>query len=135
MRLHGPNGERGQVNMVIATPPDKHNRILTEPLCPRRCRAYARSHAAGRTHAGQRPQGMSLVTHEHHVQHTVDQLVNVTEGWRGDLLLDQVGALLGLHKTNWAIPMPTTFWRTPATYVVFPPPYTGGADVSRTNPT
>ena len=60
--------------------------------------------------------------------------VNVAEGSWIDLMLDQVGVWLGLHKTNWAIPMPTTFWEdTGDVVVVSPTPVRGGADMTRTN--
>ena len=72
---HSPDSERGQVNIIIATPPDKNNRILTEPRFPPEVPGVppVATPLVAPTQAND-PGGDVRVTHEHHVQHTVDQL-------------------------------------------------------------
>ncbi len=134
-RRHQADSTQGQVNMIIATPPDKYNRLATEPLHPPSVPGVPAvpTPLPEPTTADDR-QGMWLITHEHHIQHTVDQLVDVAEQSPVGVLLDAIGALFGLPKHQWAVPMPTTYWEdTGDVIVVAPPSYAGGADVGRTN--
>jgi hypothetical protein len=135
-RRHRQEPEEGHVTMMIATPPDKSNRLVTEPRTPpppkppRQPRPTPLQPPAAATDS----QGMWLVTREHHVQHTVDQEVAVAAVDIIGGLVDTVGSLLGLPDQHWIVPMPSTFWEdTGDVVVVAPPDYAGGADPDRSN--
>jgi hypothetical protein len=134
-RRHEAQTNKGQVTMIVATPPDKYNRLVTDPLYPPEIPDV--SPVPTPLEAPQTaddPQGMWLIAHEHHVQHTIDQLVDVPSASAVGAVLDTVSTLLGLPKHQWHIPMPTTHWEdTGEVVVVSPPAYAGGVDPSRSN--
>jgi hypothetical protein len=137
-RRHHAEPSQGQVNMLIATPPDKSNRLVTRPTFPpppKPPRVPVATPLDPPVRADG-PQGMWLITRDNHVQHTVDQKVRFAGG-RHELeepLRDEVAALLGLAPDQWAIPMPSTFWEDQGDVVVVAPPdYAGGADPNRSN--
>jgi hypothetical protein len=129
---------RGQVNVLIATPPDRVNRLTSEPRMP--------PPTAGvppvptpltEPVLASEAQGMWLVTHEHHAPRVhlrrvdtrsqeVSEVVEVNAGER---------APLPDHDTNtWDIPIPSTVWvDTGDVVVVAPPSYAGGAAPTFTN--
>jgi hypothetical protein len=130
--------ERGQVNMLIATPPDSVNRLTTEPRFPpptRGVQPVATPLAAPVT--ADEAQGMWLVTHEHHsplvhlrrVDTRTQEVTDVVQVNAGERV-----PLPDLDASTWDIPIPTTVWEdTGDVVVVAPPSYAGGAAVAFTN--
>jgi hypothetical protein len=124
--------------MLICTPPDRNNRLVTRVQFPPPVPGVTpKPTPLAEPVQATDAQGMWLVAHGEHVQHTVDQIVSVDDGSRLDLFLDRLGALAGLQKSQWSIPMPTTFWEDGndpnGVVVVAPPNYAGGVDIGRTN--
>lgn len=128
----GPDEAEGQVNILIATPPDTSNRLTTRPLQPPAPPPGVPAEPILAPAEATASQGMWLIAHDHHVPHTVDRVVDVTAGEVVDALVDQPSALVGLPAGRWIIPSPSTFWedRGPVV-VVAPPSYAGGADPTR----
>jgi hypothetical protein len=135
----GPNEEdRGQVNMLIATPPDRVNRLTTEPRNPPPTNGVPEVPTPlVEPVAADEVQGMWLVTNEHHAP--LVQLRRVDTGTQEVTAEVLVNAgervpLPGLDGNTWDIPIPSTVWHdTGDVVVVAPPSYAGGADVVRTN--
>lgn len=129
---------RGQVNLLIATPPDRVNRLVTEPRFPPPVSGVppVPTPLAEPTTADDQ-QGMWLVTHERHTPlvhhrridtrtHGVTETVQLNAGER--LPVPE------LDKDTWDIPLPTTVWEdTGDVVVVAPPTYAGGAVPALTN--
>jgi hypothetical protein len=137
-RRHDDTAGTGQVDMLIATPPDKANRLTTRPQFPPGPPAGAPAQPtplAEPTHATA-CQGMWLVAHEHHRLGVADERVAVPDGELLAFETDRArtGALLGLPMGEWLIPTPSTLWVDEGPVVVVEPPsYAGGADPGRSN--
>jgi hypothetical protein len=130
--------DRGQVNMLIATPPDWVNRLITQPRFPPPTTGVPPVPTPlDEPTTADEVQGMWLVTHEHHAplvhlrridtqEQTTREVVQVNAG---------EGAPLPSHDTNtWDIPIPSTVWEdTGDVVVVAPPSYAGGAAPTFTN--
>jgi hypothetical protein len=142
-REHDDTARGGQVDVVIATPPDKANRLTTRPLFPP---APPAGEAAVPTPLGDptaRPEtdatatvGMWLVTHERHRLGLSDERIAVAGGVRLGFETERgmTGGLVGLPEGEWLVPTPSTFWVDEGDVVVVAPPsYAGGADPGRSN--
>jgi hypothetical protein len=129
---------RGQVNLLIATPPDRVNRLTTEPRFPPPTAGVPPvATPLPEPIAAAEEQGMWLVTHEHHSplvvlrrvdtrEQTVTEVVQVNAGERNPLPQ--------LDANTWDIPIPSTVWEdTGDVVVVAPPSYAGGAAPALTN--
>ena len=142
-REQGPGSGDGRVTMLIATPPDTSNRLVTEVRMP--------PPGADGLHtvtvpleeptAADATQGMWVVSHESHVPHVLDDLVDTAAG---NAVVGQVdnspaqarGQVLprALPLGQWVVPPPSTTWVDQGDVVVVaPPPYAGGADPVRSN--
>jgi hypothetical protein len=136
-RRHDTAGT-GQVDMLIATPPDKANRLTTRPQFPPGPPAGVAPVPAPLpepTEATAR-QGMWLVAHEHHRLGVADERIAVPSGDRLDVETDEArtGPLAGLPEGEWLVPTPATLWVDEGPVVVVEPPsYAGGADPGRSN--
>ncbi len=135
----GHQQDAGQVTLLIATPPDKVNRLLTEPRLPPAPPTGVTpvtTPLVAPTNAGE-IQGMWLVTHERHVPLVRNLRVDTeVEGAAEvvDVIVGDGGPLLLLDPNIWDIPMPSTCWEDVGDVVVVaPPPYAGGAVPARTN--
>jgi hypothetical protein len=141
-REQGPGPRDGRVTLLIATPPDTSNRLVTDVRMP--------PPPANGPHTVPVPldepstadeaQGMWVVSHERHVPHVVDALVDT----RSNEVVGQVDNSPGravdqvplhvLPLDQWAVPPPGTVWVDDGPVVVVaPPPYAGGADPARSN--
>ena len=137
-RKHDDSADGGQVDMLIATPPDKMNRLTTRPQFPP---APPAGVAAAQTPlppptAATASQGMWLVAHQHHRLRLADERVAVPSGDRLGIETERgrTGGLLGLPMGEWLVPTPSTFWIDEGEVVVVEPPsYAGGADSDRNN--
>jgi hypothetical protein len=135
-RRHPEN--RGQVNILIATPPDRVNRLTTEPRFPPRTNGVPEVPTPlDEPDDADDAQGMWLVTHEHHTP--LVQLRRVDTGTQEVAEVVQVNAgervpLPDLNGNRWDIPIPSTVWHdTGDVVVVAPPSYAGGAAPALTN--
>ena len=132
-----PEG-RGQVNLLIATPPDHVNRLITEPRFPPPVNGVppVPTPLAEPTTADE-AQGMWLVTHEHHAPLVHHRRIDTTGTREAELVQVNTGErspLPGLEENTWDIPIPSTVWvDTGDVVVVAPPTYAGGVDPVRTN--
>jgi hypothetical protein len=138
-RRHDEGAVTGQVDMLIATPPDKSNRLTTRPQFPPAPPLGVQAVPAPLHEPidATAPHGMWLVAHSDHVLLGVaDERIAVPTGDRISFDTVQVGtgALVGLPEGEWLVPTPSTFWRDEGPVVVVEPPfYAGGADPIRTN--
>jgi len=139
-RRHTADGSEGQVTMLIATPPDRVNRLVTEPRLPPAPPTGVPSAIIPLPEPIQATdkQGMWLVTHEHHLPGVCDLLVDTTGESETEVLDVTPGAHLlsirELDSNTWIIPMPSTSWEDSGPVVVVAPPaYAGGADPARSN--
>jgi hypothetical protein len=137
-RRHDDTAGGGQVDMLIATPPDKANRLTTRPQFPPGPPAGvpAEPTPLAEPTAAAACQGMWLVAHEHHRLGVADERVAVPSGGRLAVETDRArtGALIGLAAGEWLIPTPATLWVDEGPVVVVEPPsYAGGADPGRSN--
>lgn len=139
-RRHTADGREGEVTMLIATPPDRVNRLVTEPRWP----PAPPTGVAAAIIPLEEPiqatdgQGMWLVTHEHHLPGVCDLLVDTTGERETEVLDVTPGADLlsirELDSNTWIIPTPSTSWEDSGPVVVVAPPaYAGGADPARSN--
>jgi hypothetical protein len=131
-------GDRGQVNVLIATPPDRVNRLTTEPRLPpptTGVQPVPTPLAEPLTATG--VQGMWLVTHEHHAPLVHLRRVDTPAQEVRELLQVNAGErvpLPDLDADTWDIPIPSTVWEdTGDVVVVAPPSYAGGAAPALTN--
>jgi hypothetical protein len=137
-RQHDNTSRGGQVDMLIATPPDKANRLTTRPQFPPGPPAGVAAVAAplpDPTNASD-PTGMWVVAHERHVLDVADELVATPGGGRVGIVTgrQRTGALHGLAEGEWLVPTPSTMWVDQGSVVVVAPPsYAGGADPGRSN--
>jgi len=137
-RRHDAAAGAGQVDMLIATPPDKTNRLTTRPRFPPGPPAGVTPKPTPLAEPTEATtcQGMWLVAHEHHRLGVADERVAVPSGGRLAFETDRerTGALVGLPEGEWLIPTPSTLWVDEGPVVVVEPPsYAGGADPARSN--
>jgi hypothetical protein len=137
-RRHDDTPRGGQVDMLIATPPDKANRLTTRPQFP----PAAADRAASALNPLPEPtdatdsQGMWLVAHEHHRLDVADERVVARGGRRLDIQTGRVntGGLQPLPAGEWLVPTPSTMWVDEGEVItVEPPSHAGGADTRRNN--
>jgi hypothetical protein len=137
-RRHDATARGGQVDMLIATPPDKSNRLTTRPQFPPGPPAGVPPKSTPLVEPTEAAacQGMWLVAHEHHRLGVADERIAVPSGGRLAFETDRerTGALVGLPAGEWLIPTPSTLWVDEGPVVVVEPPsYAGGADPERSN--
>lgn len=133
-RRHAVEPSHGQVNVLIATPPDQANRLTTQPAVAPPPPAGVGPEPTAAPDRADGPQGMWVVAHERHEPHTVDQVLTSPGLDREEVRVDAAGSLVGLPSHLWAVPTPTTAWTDAGdVLVVSPPSYAGGADPGRTN--
>jgi hypothetical protein len=142
-RRHDDTPRGGQVDMLIATPPDKMNRLTTRPqFPPAPVGVVAEPTPLAEPTQATASQGMWLVAHEHHRLGVADERIQVEdgEGREGARRLafeterSRARALVGLPAGEWLVPTPSTFWVDEGDVVVVEPPsYAGGADPGRSN--
>ncbi len=126
--------EQGQVTMLIATPPDKVNRLVTDPRFPPDPPLPRRLQPLPEPTVAETGQGMWLVAHEHHRQGFVDVVMTPDQPDLVDARVDETTTLEPTSPDRWFVPMPTTFWRDEGPVrVVEPPPNAGGADPNASN--
>lgn len=143
-RRHGSAASAGQVSALICTPPDKRNRLVTEPQYPPDPPngVPAEPVPLAEPTTAHEVQGMWLVATASHLP-TVADLVSRSDNPRrspemvteGEEVETETG-VRSLHQTSlsasrageWIIPLPATRWvDVGETVVVAPPPYAGGA--------
>jgi hypothetical protein len=137
-RRHDQTPRGGQVDMLIATPPDKMNRLTTRPRFPPAPPVGVPAEPTPLAEPSQATasQGMWLVAHEHHRLGVADERVEVAGGRRlaFETERSRARALVGLPAGEWLVPTPATFWVDEGDVVVVEPPsYAGGADPGRSN--
>ncbi len=129
----GPNKETGHVTMMIATPPDKVNRLCTQPEFPPDPPLARRVNPLPAPGPPVASQGMWLIAHAKHRPGFID-LTAIGGAPTGDSVSGTPSALAPLPQGTWLVPLPTTFWRDDGPVVVVAPPSNaGGADTTRTN--
>jgi hypothetical protein len=137
-RRHDAAAAGGQVDMLIATPPDKANRLTTRPQFPPDPPAGVPAEPTplvAPTDASA-PQGMWLVAHALHRLDVADERVEVPSGQRLRFETNETrtSPFPGLPAEVWLIPTPSTLWVDEGPVVVVEPPsYAGGADPGRSN--
>jgi hypothetical protein len=130
--------DRGQVNVLIATPPDRVNRLVTEPRFPPPAAGIppVPTPLAEPTTADD-TQGMWLVAHEHHAPLVHHRRIDTRPEGIAETVQLNAGERLplpDLDADTWNIPLPTTVWEdTGDVVVVAPPTYAGGAVPALTN--
>ena len=128
----------GQVDVLLATPPDKFNRLTDRPRFPPGPPAGV---AAVQTPLAEptdatASQGMWLVAHEFHRLTVADEHVSTQAGDRLGILTERgrPRMLDGFPEGEWLVPTPSTMWIDEGEVVVVEPPsYAGGADPGRNN--
>lgn len=137
-RRHDDTERGGQVDMLIATPPDKMNRLTDRPQFPPAPPANVPAKALPLVDPleATASQGMWLVAHERHVLNVADERIVARGGTRVAFLTERApnGALVGLPEGEWLVPTPSTLWVDQGPVVVVEPPsYAGGADPGRSS--
>jgi hypothetical protein len=135
-RRHDAAADGGQVDMLIATPPDKVNRLTTRPQFPPDPPAGVTPEPTPLVEPAEASakQGMWLVAHASHRPDVADERVAVLTGERVMFETNETrtSPLPGLPTAEWLIPTPSTLWVDEGPVVVVEPPsYAGGADPGR----
>ena len=127
----------GQVDMLVATPPDKVNRLTDRPRFPPGLpAAVAAAGGLESPNDASTSQGMWLVAHEFHRLTVADEHVAAPAGDRIGILTGRgrPRMLDGFPSGEWLVPTPSTMWVDEGEVVVVAPPSTaGGADPGRSN--
>jgi hypothetical protein len=142
-RRQGSGPGDGRVTLMIATPPDRSNRLVTEVRRPPPDANGQHSVTVPleKPVSADAAQGMWVVSHESHVPFILDEVVDTANG---GVVVEQVDntpanaqgtvPLRSLRLDQWVVPPPSTVWVDGgAVVVVAPPPYAGGADPARSN--
>lgn len=137
-RRHDETERGGQVDMLIATPPDKANRLTDRPQFPPAPPAGvpAKATPLAEPTEATASQGMWLVAHERHVLNIADERIAPQGVGRLEFVTERVqpGALQGLPGGEYLVPTPSTLWVDEGDVVVVEPPsYAGGADPARSS--
>jgi hypothetical protein len=127
---HGDGPTDGHVTMLVCTPPDTNNRILTEPDKPHPVPGVPPVPTPLQDPVqAVDPEGMWLVTHKKHRPTVGYQIISFPSGEVIGAETNGANALVPSPKGEWLVPVPSTFWvdsNNDDVMVVSPPAYAGG---------